>query len=380
MPGAGGPGLADAALQEIGAGAEDPVAQALAMQVVACTMASREASTWETYKGPWRLFQAFCAERSPPRASLPASAGTVAMYLMLVAQNAHTYSVVKTASAAIYAYHRFAASEDERCVTEHPLVCAVRETAKRALGVAVRNRKAPLDIDVLTRFAERAVRSGQFLPMLASTMMLVGFCGFMRYNDLCNIYVDEIKFYDGHMEIFLETRKNDVLREGNVIVFVAGTGWRCPMRWCKWLIGAAGLLGHVRLFQRFDGVRARWHPREALSTYGSVPGHEGEPMLFSQCQRLVLGGVAEEMGVSLEQVQSEFGTQSLRSGGATLVAAAGIPDRVFQRHGGWRSVGCKNMYVRDSLEERLSVTKAIDQQAAGQQPFGWVRAEEDPVA
>ena len=134
------------------------------------------------------------------------------------------------------------------------------------------------------------------------------------------------------------------------------------------------------MFQRFDGVRARWHPSEALSTYGSVPGHEGEPMLFSQCQRLVLGGLAEEMGVSLEQVQSEFGTQCLRSGGATLVAAAGIPDQVFQRHGGWRSVGCKNVYVQDSLEERLRVTKAIDQQAAGQQPFGWVRAEEDPVA
>jgi hypothetical protein len=258
------------------------------------------------------------------------------MYLMLVAQNAQTYSVVKTASAAIHAYHRFAPGEDERCVTEHPLVCAVRETAKRALGVGVRNRKAPLDIEVLTRFAERAVRSGQFLPMLSATMMLVGFCGFMRYDDLCNIYVDEIKFYDDHMEIFLETRKNDVLREGNVIVFVAGTGWRCPMRWCRWLIGKAGLEGHVRLFQRFDGVRARWRPSEALATYGSVPGHEGEPMLFSQCQRLVLGGVAEEMGVSLEQVQSEFGWRHAGGGGGhprpSVSAARRLEVRYLQEH------------------------------------------------
>jgi hypothetical protein len=46
--------------------------------------------------------------------------------------------------------------------------------------VGVPNREAPLDIDVLTRFAERAVHSGQFLPMLSATMMLVGFaasCG-----------------------------------------------------------------------------------------------------------------------------------------------------------------------------------------------------------
>jgi hypothetical protein len=46
--------------------------------------------------------------------------------------------------------------------------------------VGVPNREAPLDIDVLTRFAERAVPSGQFLPMLSATMMVVGFaasCG-----------------------------------------------------------------------------------------------------------------------------------------------------------------------------------------------------------
>ena len=65
------------------------------------------------------------------------------------------------------------------------------------------------------------------------------------------------------------------------------------------------------------------------------------------------------MGMTLDTVREQFGTQSLRSGGATLVAAEGISYRLFQRHGGWRSVINKNMYVSDSLEARLSVTKAI---------------------
>jgi hypothetical protein len=366
---AGDPCLLDAALQAVGAGADDPLEQALARQVALCTVASREPGTWGTYRYAMRAFQQWCSERNPPRASLPASSGTVAMYLMWVTQHANTFSTVKTASAAIYSYHRLTNSAES--VTDNPMVNAVRETAKRALGTAVHNRKQPLDFEVLARYADWAVRSGQFLPMLAATVMLVGFCGFMRYSDLCKIYVDEIHFHEGHMEIFLETRKNDVLREGSVIVFVAGTGWRCPMQWTKWLINKVGLSGHVRLFQRFDGMQARWKPETARTTYGKVPGHVGEAMLYDQLQRLVLGGVAKEMGLSYEQVVSDFGTQSMRSGGATLVAAAGVPDRVFQRHGGWRSVGCKNIYVQDSLEERLSVTKAIDQHNVGDESFGW---------
>jgi hypothetical protein len=35
--------------------------------------------------------------------------------------------------------------------------------------------------------------------------------------------------------------------------------------------------------------------------------------------------------------KSKFGLHSLRSGGATAAAAAGINDRVFKKHGRWAS-------------------------------------------
>ena len=56
---------------------------------------------------------------------------------------------------------------------------------------------------------------------------------------------------------------------------------------------------------------------------------------------------------------SAIGTHSLRSGGATAATNAGIPDRLFMRHGRWSSDSAKDGYVKDSLSSRLSVSKAL---------------------
>ena len=39
--------------------------------------------------------------------------------------------------------------------------------------------------------------------------------------------------------------------------------------------------------------------------------------------------------------------------GATAAANAGVPDRLFKRHGRWASESAKDGYVQDSLSSRL---------------------------
>ena len=60
---------------------------------------------------------------------------------------------------------------------------------------------------------------------------------------------------------------------------------------------------------------------------------------------------------------SAIGTHSLRSGwvtaGANAGANAGVPDRLFKRHGRWVSESAKDGYVQNSLPSRLSVSKAL---------------------
>ena len=55
----------------------------------------------------------------------------------------------------------------------------------------------------------------------------------------------------------------------------------------------------------------------------------------------------------------KFGLHSLRSGGASAAANAGVPDRMFKRHGRWRSENAKDGYVKDSFQERLLVSQKL---------------------
>jgi integrase len=55
----------------------------------------------------------------------------------------------------------------------------------------------------------------------------------------------------------------------------------------------------------------------------------------------------------------DYGLHSLRSGGATTAASLGIPDRLLQRQGGWRSAEAKNNYIVESRNSLLKVTKTM---------------------
>ena len=50
---------------------------------------------------------------------------------------------------------------------------------------------------------------------------------------------------------------------------------------------------------------------------------------------------------------SKFSTHSARSGGATLAASSGVPERNLQRHGRWASP------LRRTLKSRLEVSKGL---------------------
>ena len=56
---------------------------------------------------------------------------------------------------------------------------------------------------------------------------------------------------------------------------------------------------------------------------------------------------------------SVYGTHSFRSGGATKAANSGVGERVFQRHGRWKSVSAKDGYVKDNITSRISVSKSL---------------------
>ena len=72
---------------------------------------------------------------------------------------------------------------------------------------------------------------------------------------------------------------------------------------------------------------------------------------YSRTRQIVLAAFA-----ALGYPVNVFGLHSLRSGGATLAANAGVNDRLFKRHGRWKSETAKDGYVKDNLDSLLSVS------------------------
>ena len=56
----------------------------------------------------------------------------------------------------------------------------------------------------------------------------------------------------------------------------------------------------------------------------------------------------------------QFGLHSLRSGGASAAANAGVPDRLFKRHGRWCSESAKDGYIKDSVSALMSVSESLN--------------------
>ncbi len=81
-------------------GRANPVELALAADLQKSVLKHKAESSCGKYAGQFNMFVAWCHARAEPRATLPASEGTVALYLQSVMNNAKTFLPVKAASIA----------------------------------------------------------------------------------------------------------------------------------------------------------------------------------------------------------------------------------------------------------------------------------------
>ena len=79
-----------------------------------------------------------------------------------------------------------------------------------------------------------------------------------------------------------------------------------------------------------------------------------KPISYSRSREIILKEL-ENIGLN----KSKFGIHSLRSGGATAAAESGVSDRLFKKHGRWKSENAKDGYVHENLDEILSLSKNL---------------------
>lgn len=138
--------------------------------------------------------------------------------------------------------------------------------------------------------------------------------------------------------------KTDQYRFGNEVVVAKGSSVACPYLMLKRYLDLTGQSVQDTGFLFRPCFRSR-----------------GISQLIYKDKQLSYTRARECLVARLREVAGNInlGLHSLRSGGATAAANAGINDRCWKRHGRWKSENSKDGYVADSLERRLAVSKVL---------------------
>ena len=321
----------------------DPHLKVLAGSLPMTVLRSRAPATARKYAGAFSRWKSWAATKSVIVA-FPAKPFHIALYLSYLIQKSETSSPVEEAVNALSWMHTIACVEDP---TKHSLVKQVLEGAKRILAHKV-VKKEPITPEILKSLVEKfATVDASLSDVRTLTICMLGFAGFLRYSELANLKESDVTFYDDHVELFIETSKTDQYRDGSVVVVIARTGSEC----CP--------VAMLRRYLRMTGVSIdrpsdKYLFRRLVNTKNGQQLRGSANLSYTRARELVLD-MLQAVGLDKKQ----FSLHSLRSGGATAAANAGMPDRCFKRHGRWRSESAKDGYVRDKLESRLSVSKSL---------------------
>ena len=97
-----------------------------------------------------------------------------------------------------------------------------------------------------------------------------------------------------------------------------------------------------------------FRPLTFCSKDGSYKFRGSDALSYSRAREIGLSAF-EAVGLP----KRDYGLHSLRAGGASAAANAHITDRLFKRHGRWKSDKAKDGYIKDNIASLLSVSLSL---------------------
>ena len=265
-------------------------------QIVRVMAQSRSTSTTKAYLQVIKKFLEWCKSRKLS-VQLPFSVSTVSLYLFEIHQSCASSASMIQAHAALKWFHSFVPSLD-RNPLDSEFCKNIIESAKRTKSKLV-TKKKPFSSQIIKAILDSHNKEDASLKDLrVAALCSLAFAGFFRYNELCNI-VPRIEANSNlplfRPLVFHRSNTSYTLRDGKIS--------------------------------------------------------------YTSC-REILRGTSKQLGFNPD----DYGLHSLRSGGITSVvrnSCNSISERLFKLHGRWRTDTAKDMYVEESLDNRLLVTKYL---------------------
>ena len=112
---------------------------------------------------------------------------------------------------------------------DHPIVTSSAEGARRRLARPVQP-KEPISEHMLLEIAERYnTPSASLLALRFLFILLIGYFGLFRINEILRIRPCDIQISDLHLSIFISSRKNDQHRDGHTSILARSGKITCPV-------------------------------------------------------------------------------------------------------------------------------------------------------
>ena len=305
----------------------------LVKEIPTLVLSDKAPSTVKKYSGAVNRWIKWA--RSNGFQALPAAPSAFAIYIVYLMQ---TTSSIASVNAAVYGLKWAHKKLYLECLTESIIVMQLVESAARILSKARKPKEALTNKQVRSLILRLSI--GSLAKIQLACLIALGFSGFMRWDDLSKIYVDEIIITASHAMMFVEKRKNDQFREGSWIPVARSNTLSCPVSILEKFMRLGGHKGHVKLFRKVCRVKK-----------GMKLGVQG--WSYNSALEMFKKELTD-MGLNAKV----YGLHSLRSGGASTAASVGIPDRLIARQGGWRSLKTVCRYIKETLEHKLIPSKA----------------------
>ncbi len=319
---------------------QDPELKRLAGLLPATVLRSRADSTSKKYMAAFQHWRAWAEPRQEIKV-YPVHEVHFALYLQHVGEHTQSRSAVEEAVNAVSWIQQLSGVAS---VSESSFVRATMDGLKRKLAKP-KLKKEPVTTDMLAALVQGLSQSASLSDVRLVASSLLAFAAFLRFDELAKLRCCDISIGSESMSVHITSSKTDQYRLGDSVHVARTSSATCP----------------VAMMERYFAVGGMAYTSKLLLFRGIVKTKSGERLRasgglsYTRMRELFLHKIAK-LGFD----PKKYRLHSLRAGGATAAANAGVPDSLFKRHGRWKSESAKDGYVKDSVHSLLSVSKKLN--------------------
>lgn len=330
----------------LGKDLKNPELRRLANKVPFRVVQAKAPSTVDRYSRAFNEFKRWASDFDE-LVCLPATSLSVSLYLEHLIESECSTAKLESAYYGIHWAHQIfgIASPCDCSLVKHLLEAGKRKVSKPIV------KKEPVTLEMMTNICLKYAHPEVNLSDLRlAALCVTAFNGFLRFSELSSLRCCDVRFSNKDsvqfVQLYIQKSKTDIYRDGACVLLAKSDNLTCPFTILKRYVNKANIdvSSQELFFRRIQFVK---------STNSYVLRSGG--LSYTRMRELVLGAF-ESLGYRKEK----FGLHSLRSGGATAAANAGVNDRLFKRHGRWKSETAKDGYVKDNLESLLLVSQSLN--------------------